>query len=144
MQVVRGDGDFIHKGGAQMFDGAAGGMVLGIAGDDDGFVEFADEGGGGEAGLAGVTVAAIAFEDFEADVPGVHDDVLVIADAEIEVADVEAVGGDDAEMVSGDGAELVIAGFDAQETEVDLAGGQGVRRAGKGIYFGRAVQVRGI
>lgn len=136
------DGDFVDKTGAEVFDGALGGEIAGVAGDDDGVVKIADEGGEGEAGLPGVAMAAKGFADFKADVAGADQDVVGIADAKIDMAGVSAIRGNDAEMVGGDDTGGGVAGGEADEAQVYLVVGQGVRRGWEGVDFGGAAQAR--
>lgn len=105
------DGDLLEKGCPKMFDGPAGSVVVGIAGEDHLAGNLPDERRHGLAGLQGVSMPSVSFGDFKSDVAGVKADVVSVPDPKVQMADVGPPNGDP-EMVVGDEAVLPIAGYD--------------------------------
>lgn len=131
--IVQWDGNFVDEGGAEAFDGTTGSEVVRVTGDDNSSVKSADEGSNGLAGLQGVTVAAVGREDFKTNMTRTDEDVLRIADPEIDMAGIRTFGSDDAKMVGGYKIAGGVAGNNLDETQTDLAESEWLRRQWEGF-----------
>src|ERR1043165_5526209 len=98
MRIVRRHGDFIHKAGAKLLDGAFGGVIIWIARDRDFRVNRPRERRQRLTGLPRETVTAERLNDFVTDVPGTLSNMLGIAYTEIDVPDVQVGGDENPEM----------------------------------------------
>jgi hypothetical protein len=148
--VIVRDGDGVDESGAEVFAGAAGGEVVGIAGDPEGEVAVgAGEGEEQAAGAFGEVVAAGRREDVVAEMAEVHFDGGGASEAEADGAG-DADGGGEVgveahpEGVAGDDVVAGIfldasAGVTFEEGEEGLASGGGLLghvAVGEGVTAG--------
>lgn len=124
MSIGGRDVHFVDELSAETFDGAAGGVVVRVARDEDIIIDRADEARDGLTGEPGVAVAAMRFMDREADVTGAIADVPGVTEAEIDMPHIRAVGEQDAKMIGGDQVFLSIARHDLDKSQSYRAANQ--------------------
>jgi hypothetical protein len=127
MRVIRGGRRLVHKAGSQPLDRVYRRMIVRIAGDDDRLIELPYERRDGPASLKSVPVPAKRLAYLEPNVPRADLNVCRIADTKIDVANVGAVGAENAKVIRGDESAGRVARLQLCEPQADLAKGQGLR-----------------
>ena len=112
---MRGNGNFINEARAQTLDGPPRRMVVRVTGNSDRAADRADERGKRLTGLKRIMAAAERLQNLEADVSGGNSNMLRIADAEVDVADLRAAGSQDAKVVIRNKAARRLAGHHTDE-----------------------------
>ena len=110
-----GNDNFFNKARAQALDGPPRRMVVRVTGNSNRAADRADEWGKGLAGMKRIMAAAERLQNLEADVSGGNSNMLRIADAEVDVADLRAAGSQDAKVVIRNKTARCLAGHDTDE-----------------------------
>jgi hypothetical protein len=92
-------------------------MVVWVTRNGDSSIDRTDERGDGATGLKCVTMTSKGLQNLKSDMSGSSSNALCIADTEIDVADIQAVGSQNAEMVERDEAARGLAGHNSDELQ---------------------------
>jgi len=121
MGVVWWNGNLVNEVRPQPLDGPERNPVVRVARNRNAFVNRTDERSNGATSLKRESVAAKRLRDFKSDVPRAQSNMLGIADAEVDVANIHIAGSNDAEMILGNQTLRLVAGNNSNEAQPHLA-----------------------
>ena len=101
MRVVRWNRNFIYEACAKSFESAEGGVIARVTGKYYGGIKCANEGREGAAGLKCIGVSAMRFEHGESNVSGAEANVRGVANAKVDVTDIDIADDQNPEMIGG-------------------------------------------
>lgn len=128
MRIVRRNDDLVEELHPKAFDGPEGRCVFEVGGDHHGPIKHADKWRDRFTGLEGKMMATEGGKDFEPDVPDRVANMVALADAEIEVANVRVLPRQNPEVIIGNETARRVRLNYAFEAETDLLVGQVVGR----------------
>jgi len=120
MWIVWWNGNLIDKTCAQPLNGPSRRLIAGVAGNGHGLINCANPWGDGAAGLKRIAMTAKGLMNLKSNVAGTNEDVPGIANSEIDVAHIGAIGKQNAEMISGNELARRVAGNDPDEAQAHL------------------------